>query len=356
MQVLLPLHLRLKAMSGKSKVTLQDIARALGVSKATVSLAMNDSTLVADKTKKLVRQKSEELGYVYNRGAAGLSTGETRTIGLAVHDFSNPYFISLCESVEAVLSMSGRMSFLCNTDESLERQARFINELVAHNADGLILGPAVGTTLDDLKPLLDRKVPIVLLGRDVVGAPVDLVRNDDQRALMLATQHIISQGHHRIAMLGGSKNTTVGHNRRAGFLQAMESAGVEVDPDFLIDCEPTTAGGLAAAQALMAKNELPTALVCFNDMVALGAMSALCDMGRAPGKDIAVIGCDNVEEGGRSYIGLSTVQVQKEAIGHEAAEILVNRLDNPETELRRVVKEPTLLVRKTCGMQLNKPE
>lgn len=340
-------------MSGKSKVTLQDIARALGVSKATVSLAMNNSTLVADKTKALVRQKSEELGYVYNRGAAGLSTGETRTIGLAVHDFSNPYFISLCESVEAVLSMSGRMSFLCNTDESLERQARFINELIAHNADGLILGPAVGTTLDDLKPLLDRKVPIVLLGRDVEGSPVDLVRNDDQLALALATQHIISLGHRRIAMLGGSKNTTVGCNRRSGFLRAMESAGLEVEADFLFGCEPTAAGGQIAAHAVMAASELPTALVCFNDMVALGAMSVLCDLGWTPGKDIAVIGCDNVEEGGRSYTGLSTVHVQKEAIGHEAAEILVNRLDNPLAELKRVVKEPALLVRKTCGMKLS---
>lgn len=343
-------------MSGKSKVTLQDIARALGVSKATVSLAMNDSTLVADSTKRLVKQKSEELGYVYNRGAAGLSTGETRTIGLAVHDFANPYFVSLCESVEAVLSMNGRMSFLCNTDESLERQARFINQLIAHNADGLIMGPVAGTTIKDLKPLLDRKVPIVLLGRDVEGAPVDLVRNDDQHALTLSTQHIISMGHRRIAMLGGSKNTTVGRNRRAGFLRAMESAGIAVDTNFLIDCEPTTAGGQAAAQAIMTSNDLPTALVCFNDMVGLGAMSKLCDLGWTPGKDIALIGCDNVEEGGRSHVGLSTVNVKKAAIGHEAAEILINRLNHPETELIRVVKEPELLVRKTCAMQLNKSE
>lgn len=336
-------------MSGKSKVTLQDIARELGVSKATVSLAMNGSTLVADATKKLVLDKSKELGYVYNRGAAGLTTGETRTIGLAIHDFANPYFTRVCASVEAVLSLSGRMSFLCNTDESLERQSRFINELVAHSADGLIMGPVVGTTVDDLRPLLDRNVPIVLIGREVLGAGVDVVRNDDKLALRLATEHIISLGHRRIAMLGGAKNTTVGRNRRAGFLQAMENAGIAVEQHYLIDCYPTVDGGEEAAKQVMQNDQLPTAIVCFNDMVALGALSTLCEMGRTPGKDIALIGCDNVAEGERSYIGLSTVHVQKAAIGHEAAEILVNRLQTPNSALVNVVREPSLLIRDTCG-------
>ena len=104
--------------------------------------------MVATKTREKILNKIEELGYVYNRGAAGLSTGQTRIIGLAVHDITNPYFSEVCAAIESVLSQNDRMSFLCNTNESLERQRRFFKTLVEHSADGMILCPAAGTDMD----------------------------------------------------------------------------------------------------------------------------------------------------------------------------------------------------------------
>ncbi len=333
----------------REKVTLQDVANALGVSKATVSLCLNGSTLVADRTSKRVLQKIDELGYVYNRSAASLSTGESKTVGLAVHALTNPYFTRVSASIEAVLSLSGRMSFLCNTDESLDRQDRFLTALTEHNADGLILCSALGTTAEHLNGRQKSKMPIVLIARDVDGSGCDYVGNDDKQALYLSTLHIISKGHTRIAMLGGSKETSVGKLRREGFITAMNNSELTIDPELLFDCSADTLGGSEAASIALQSDNQPTALVCFNDLVALGAVSKLYELGLQPGRDIAVIGCDNIEEGSRGYIQLSTVNVQKAAIGQEAAEILLKRLEQPGMPVQRIIKKPELIIRGTCG-------
>lgn len=336
-------------MNGGKKVTLQDVANSLGISKATVSLCLNGSRLVADNTRALVLTKIEELGYVYNRSAASLSTGESKTIGLAIHALTNPYFTQVCSSIEAVLSLNGRMPFLCNTGEDLDRQAQFLQKLSEHNADGLILCPALGTKSHDLEVLRKNGLPIVLISRDIESSGLDYVGNDDELALALATKHIIQHGHKKIAMLGGSKQTSVGRSRRLGFVKTMHNAELEINPERLINCAADTVGGSEAARAVLLSQDPPTALVCFNDLVALGAMSALHELGLRPGKDVALIGCDGIEEGGRAYVQLSTVNVQKAAIGQVAAETLLERLKSPQMPVKRVLQKPELLLRRTCG-------
>lgn len=335
--------------NARNRVTLLDIAKALGISKATVSLALNGNELVAKKTRQQVLEKMEELGYVYNRGAAGLSTGETRTVGLAVHDITNPYFSKVCASIESVLSMNKRMSFLCNTAESLARQKQFINALIEYNSDGLIICPAVGTKVEDLDALVKSKIPVVFIARNVENPNFDFVGNDDELALKLATDHLIELGHRRIAMLGGGKLTTVGQGRREGFLRAMREANLVVDQELLIDCDTDSVGGSEAVKLAMASSAPPTAIACFNDRIALGAMSELYELGMKPGRDIAVIGCDGIGEGGRAYARLSTVNVQKTLMGKTAAEILMNRLEDPQRELQHVVLEPSLIIRSSSG-------
>jgi LacI family transcriptional regulator len=326
---------------------LADVAEALGVSKATISLAINGSKEVSEKTREKVIRKIDEMGYVYNRGAAGLSTGENRTVGLAVHDINNPYFTKVCASIEEVLSLNGRMSFLCNTDESLERQQRFIGALVEHNADGLILCPTTGTCVDDLRPLIKRRFPIVLMAHDLEGSELDFVGNDDMLASKLATEHLIGLGHRRIAMIGGSR-LSAGRLRRAGCLAAMEDAGLEVDQDLLVSCPNSPDGGSKAVKAVMSRSQPPTGIVCWTDLVALGAFSGLVELGLKPGKDIALIGCDGIAEGERAYVRLSTVNVQKTAIGRTAAEMLVRRLGDPDIPPQRVITKPSLVIRDTC--------
>ena len=338
-----------KPKSKSRNITLSDVAKELGVSKATVSLAINSNPLVAKKTREKILKKVEELGYVYNRGAAGLSTGQSRIIGLSVHDITNPYFSEVCAAIESILSQNGRMSFLCNTNESLERQRRFFTTLVEHSADGMILCPAAGTNMDSLKSLKSRDIPMVLLTREVEGAELDFVGNDDTLALKLVTEHLIRLGHRRIAMLGGGQQTSTSHKRRAGYFLAMEENDISVDPAMVIDCETNPKAAEEAIPRILEYDDRPSAIACYTDQLALGAISGLYRVGLKPGKDIAVVGCDDIPEASRTYVELTTARIQKWAIGQTAANMLIKRVSDPDLPLQRVILAPELIVRNSCG-------
>jgi LacI family transcriptional regulator, galactose operon repressor len=340
---------RQRSKSKSRNITLNDVARELSVSKATVSLAINGSPLVAKKTRQKILHKIEELGYVYNRGAAGLSTGKTQIIGLAVHDITNPYFSEVCAAIESILSQNQRMSFLCNTSESLERQRRFFTTLVEHGADGMILCPAAGTDMGSLQPLIRRGIPTVLLTRDVEGVELDFVGNDDTLSLKLVTDHLIRLGHRRIAMLGGGQQTSTSEKRRTGYFLAMQENGISVDPALVVDCDTNPPAAEKATRRILARNDRPSAIVSYTDQVALGAISGLFSMGLKPGKDIAVAGCDDIPEAGRAYVQLTTARIQKWAIGETAANLLIKRVSNPDLPLQRVILAPQLIIRNSCG-------
>lgn len=330
-------------------VTLNDIAASLGVSKATVSLAINDDSRVADKTRRKILSKIEELGYVYNRGAAGLSTGQSNTIGLAVHDITNPYFAEVCAECEAILSQNNKLAFLCNIRESLDHQDKFIQSMIEHRAEGLILSPAAGTTLQSLKSIFTRKIPTVMIARYVKGAKLDFVGNDGILAFETVTNHLIKLGHTRIAMVGGGQQTTVSKNRRTGFFNAMKKKGIAIDHSLVINCETSPKGGEEAINYLLAHNTPPTAVVSFTDLVALGILSGLHRKGLTAGKDLAVVSCDDIEEADRGYVQLTTMKTRKGEIGRKAAELLIRRINEPDAPVRHLHLKSELVIRKSCG-------
>jgi len=340
---------------GKSRtnrqITLKDIAQQLGISTATVSLSINNNPLVAAKTREKVLSKIEEIGYVYNRRAASLITGESRMVGLAVHDITNPYFTEVCESIEKVLSQEGRMSLLCNSHESLELQSRFIDALVEHNADGLLLCPVVGSDLKALAPIVKRGLPTVLVTRDIEGADMDFVGNDERLSMRIATEHLLSLGHKRIAFVGGGIEAQAAFDRRAGYIEALKGSSINVKPLFF-DCENNPASGEQAVAKIMSVGQPPTAIVGFSDQISLGIISGLLELGLKPGVDMAVVGCDNISESSRAYTKLTTVNIHKSQIGQVAAEFLFNRLKDPQMPLQRKIFTPELIVRETCGSKL----
>lgn len=333
----------------KKNLTLSDVADALGLSKATVSLAINNDSRVANETRRRILSKIEELGYVYNRGAAGLSTGKSNTIGLAVHDISNPYFAEVCAECEEILSQSNKLAFLCNTRESLDHQERFIQALIEHRADGLIMSPAEGTDIRSLQPIFSRGLPTILIARYVEGAKLDFVGNDGVLAFRTATEHLINLGHKKIAMVGGGQQTSVSVNRRAGFYEAMEKGCLSAVPPLAINCVTSPKGGEDALDYLLSIPNSPTAVVAFTDLVAIGILSGLHRRGMIPGRDMAVVSCDDIEEADRGYVQLTTMRIRKGEIGRNAAELLIRRINNPDAPVRHLHLEAKLVVRKSCG-------
>lgn len=333
----------------RGRVTLQVIADRLSLSTATVSLALRDSAVVAEATKRKVQDLAREIGYVYNRSAASLRTARTNIIAVGFHDITNPYFAELLSAVEETVSASGRTVLLGTYSESLDKQGRVLATLREYRPDGMILCPAGGTSRECLEHFVASGVPIVLLSREVEGVTLDFAGSDDARGTELAVDHLVGLGHRRIAMLGGLDTISTGRARHRGYRAGLARHGLPLDPALVVPGFGTRETGLKAVQAILTLPEPPTAAVCFNDLVAFGAMLGLRHVGREAGRDFSIVGCDNVAEAAQWFPALTTLHNHQDEMGRGAAELLVRRIENPGAEVRRIVLEPTLVVRGTTA-------
>src|SRR6266516_676081 len=180
-------------------VTLVEVARDAGVSRATASLVLRGSDLVADETRERVLASMRKLGYVYHRGAASLRTQHSQTVGLIVPDVTNPFFAEMTVGIEARLDQARHVVLLGNTAETLNKQERLLAMMQEYRADGVLLCPATGTSAEMIVRLRQWRLPFVLFVRYVEGVDADYVGADNIRGAELATEHLISLGHQRIA-------------------------------------------------------------------------------------------------------------------------------------------------------------
>lgn len=338
-------------MTKKNKaLTQKAIAEALGVSVATVSLAIRNSPLIQASTKQRVRDYVTEVGYIQNRAATALRTGRTRIIGVGFHDIVHPFFAEMLSATEARLSDDGEAIFVNSHDDDLGKQARFVASLIEHGADGLILSPALGSEENDLQAFQQAGGAVVLIVRSIPETSLDFVINDDPECMHLATSHLIDLGHKHIVMLGGKPGTTTADGRYDGFLTAMRAKGLHVDRDSWIDGPSKRLDAHGAVKQLWASGApKPTAIACFNDLVAFGSMSALADLGLYVGNDVAVVGIDDTDEAQVSFPPLTTVTNNARVIGPTAVDILRRRLAEPEHPPMQERLTPYISVRRSCG-------
>jgi LacI family transcriptional regulator len=330
-------------------VTLLDVARHLGVSRATVSLVLRNSPSVAEKTRKRVLQGIDELGYVYNRSAASMRSKQSKTIGVVINDITNPYFSTLIRSIERTLNRHGFITFISNSDESVERQSWFFKTIRQHNIDGIIICPAEDSKPSDFQAIIDWKIPCVFASRYIPNLEADYVGTDNHLGAKTATEHLIHLGHKRIAMIGGLTRSSTGRDRLNGYLDALSCAGVKRDEKLIFPAPLTRDEGKRIISNLLKLKNPPTAAVCGNDVIAFGVMLGLQAKNIQVGKDFSLIGFDDVPEAALWEPALSTVQIQQDAIGEAAADLLIKRLSDKNKPVSRVIVNPTLLLRKTCG-------
>jgi DNA-binding LacI/PurR family transcriptional regulator len=327
------------------KIKLSTIADALGVSTATVSLALRDSPLVADSTRDRIKAHAREIGYIYNRRAASLRTSRSGILGVVVHDIMNPFFAEILRSIETELDRSRQTFLLSNHYDQLEKQRSFIDTLLQLGADGVIMSPAIGTPASDIRMCEDNGMPVVLIARTVEGAGVPVFRGDDAYGIGLATDHLISLGHTRIAMIGGTDATSTGRDRFRGYLTAMERARLPVKPEWRIAGPRTKQAGFEATQAFLSLGV--SAAVCWNDLTAIGLMNGIARAGLRPGIDISVTGYDDLEEAAIATPALTTVWNGQREVGRRAAKALLDRLNGVAAPAVQELIRPELHVRQS---------
>ncbi|TVR01134.1 MAG: LacI family transcriptional regulator [Spirochaetaceae bacterium] len=302
--------------------TMQDVAAAAGVSRATVSLAFRGDTRIPHATVERVRTAAEQLGYVYNGAAARLRSGRSRVVGLIVPDLRNPFIANMLAGIDAACEERDHTVMIASSGESAARQHRAITAMLEHGVDGILLIAARDTTADDLRTLTESRVPVVEVTRRVPGVTVPYVGADNVEAARLACRHLLEIGHRTIAFAGGHLSSSARIERLRGIHLAHKSVGAAFREELDFPSNVSMRAGFEMAHSLPTDLPAVTAVICYNDVVALGFLRGLADCGRRAGADFSVMGFDDTDEAALSDPGLSTVGVSPSRIGSEAIRLL----------------------------------
>ena len=332
----------------KRNVTIVDIAEAAGVSRASVSLVLRSKPGVGLEAKARVEQAMQQLGYVYNRGAANVRQSRSSVVGMIINDLTNPFFAQLAVGIDRALQISGFMPFMANTGESVLRQAALIRSMREHGAAGLIICPALDTDPNELAALA-QGFPMVLAVRRIAGSRMATAASENTRGAQAATAHLLSLGHRKIAFLGGRPSTIIYQERVAGYRAALETHGLPFEPSRVIESMPTRQGGMDAMTSALSAGGNATAALCFNDIVAMGAMIAASRHGLQIGKDFAIVGFDDIAEASLVSPALTTIAVNPEVLGENAARLLLNQIREGAGSIGNYIGDARLVVRSSCG-------
>jgi LacI family transcriptional regulator len=332
------------------KVTLRDIAAGCGVSRATVSLVLRGSPLVNKHTRQRVEDELRRQGYVYNRAAANLRRRTSSSIALVLNDLGNPFFAEFAAGVDEAVAGAGFVTLLGCTGESMQREQAVLGSLMEHGPAGIILSPAEGSGVSHVLASIGAQVPLLLFNRELAGelpesTHWDLLALDNQNGARLATEHLIARGHRRIAFFGGHAESSPCRQRRAGYVDAMQRAGLDAPSHWQIESTPNRLDAAQACDALFASTPAPTAAVCYNDAVALGLMLGLNQRGLKPGRDFALTGFDDIAEAALGTPSLTTLSTTPRERGGQAAEMILQRLRDPQAPAAHAIAPVTLIVR-----------
>lgn len=328
-----------------TRVTLVDVARHCGVSRATVSLVLNNSPLVAEATALRVREAMSELGYVYNRAAASLRTQRSDAIGVVVTDIANPYFAEFAAGLQDVLVGSDAVALLAVNYEDRDLQRRLMTSLVERNVDGIILVPAHGTRAADLPNLLGT--PLVLMDRWIPGTTFDYVGAQNRAGSYAAAEHLYWHGCRTIAFLGGFADTSDGEERASGARGFVAQHGLALAAE--VPCVARRPQARQTASALLASQPKLDGIVCFSDAVAFGVLDAIADRELRVGADIRVIGFDDIPGAALDRPSLSSVTVPARETGRRTAQLVLQRAKGPARPAVHEELQTTLRPRETCG-------
>jgi LacI family transcriptional regulator len=329
---------------GRKRVTIEDVARAAGVSRQTVSRAINDLDEISPATRERVLRVAKEMRYRPSAIARGLATQRTRSLGLVVTDVANPFFADVTRGVEQVAYAAGYTVLLCNTDEDAEREEAVLRALEERWVDGVVLCSS-RLDRDALCSAVARQPAAVLVNRQLEGGEAHAVLIDDEAGGREAARHLMRDGRRVFGLLTGPVTSYGARRRTAGFHAALAEAGLAHETDRERPCPPTVAGGLESGRDLLGAHPEVTAVFCFNDLVAVGALQACAGLGRRVPDDVAVIGFDDIPLAALVTPSLTTCRVPRHKLGAEATRLLLDEVEDRTDEHAEVVFRPELIVR-----------
>jgi DNA-binding LacI/PurR family transcriptional regulator len=332
--------------------TLEEVARAAGVSRATASRVVNGSPKVGIEVRQSVERAIAQLGYVPNRAARSLVTRRNDSVGVVIAEptgriFSDPFFVEVLRGISGGLA-ARQLQLVLVMSQSPEEEARAERYLTRGHVDGAILFSLHG---DDPLPehLRSQGIPVVVGGEPPRGARVSYVDNDNHGGAFAAVTHLIDQGRKRIATITGPLDMPAGITRRQAYRDALRAGGRTPDAGFEEGGGFTREGGQRAMEVLLQRHPDIDAVFAASDLMAAGALSALYSAGRRVPEDVAVVGFDDSIIALSTQPPLSSVRQAMEAMGRELVSVLLQTIDARDQVVRRVVLGTELIVRQSSG-------
>jgi LacI family transcriptional regulator len=328
------------------KVNITSIATAAGVSPTTVSHTLSGNRTVAPSTRQRVLAAIDELGYQPDRIAQSLRRRSTLSVALLVTDLSNPYYPSMAKALHRTLDDEGYALLIGETEGTARGERRLLDEMVSRRVDAVVIHPLAMTTRD-LRDAVGS-VPLVVLGGqgEAPDQPVDLILTDDQRGIDEAILHLLDRGHSEIAFVGGPPETEHGAGRVAAFRHAVVDHGLDVGPGWIEHAPFTRDGGFEAMRRILDRDR-PRAVMCANDLIAIGVLDALREAGHRTPADVAVVGFDDIDVARLLTPQLTTVRNPATDVGRACAEAILHRLAEPDAAPTVTRLPTTLQIRQT---------
>lgn len=336
--------------------TISDVAKRATVSPATVSRVIHGAKNVRPATREKVERAIEELGYVPSAVAQSLRSKRTRSLALVVSDITNTFWTTVVRGVEDVAHRHDYSVLLCNTDENLAKQLRYLDVLISKQVDGIIIAP-YDSDSQHLHKLRSRNIPTVLIDRRIEGWDADSVCGDSVSGAWALVRHLISLGHRRIAMVSGPANTSTAEDRVVGYCMALTEASIPVDPRLIKRGEFRTVSGEELTHQLLDEGLDPTAVFAANNAIAMGVIAALEKRELRIPQDMALVCFDDFPNASRIFPFLTVVAQPAYDMGVNAAQLLLSRLDSEVSlQPRHVVLPSRLIIRHSCGSTLRNGE
>ncbi len=336
-------------MQQQKLATIEDVAALAGVSIATVSRAINEPTKVADATRLRVTAAIAQTGYTTNAMARSLRMRRSNMILILAPDVGDPNFSNILVGLETEASKRGYGLLIGNTQNDPSRETDYLRFISSNQADGLILLTGhlpYGFGQDHGE---SRLPPMVAVNEPVPGGTVPFVGVDNFEGARIAAEHLISQGHRRIAFVGRSAQRTVSRMREDGYRAALAGAGIPVDPRLIIDGDGTTESGRAAAELMFVRDALPTAFFCVNDATALGVIISLNARRYDLPREFSVMGFDDISFASFVTPSLTTMKQPRLRIGEAAMDMLLGLLEGNRPDRNQVLLRSELIVRNSVA-------
>ncbi|MGB1252461.1 MAG: LacI family DNA-binding transcriptional regulator [Candidatus Promineifilaceae bacterium] len=336
----------------KKRVTIDDVARKVGVSRQTVSRAINGKHDISAATRARVLESVEQLGYRPSRIAQGMATNLTRTIGLIIGDVTNPAHSEIVRGFQDAAQAQNYNVFLRNTDRNPENEREAIESLMSENVDGLVL---VASMLEHevLEKIAERFRPIVLLHRKFDHPNVSSILINIERAADIALNYLIGSGHKHIGLI--TRHGDLSKSRHAiAYKNVLAKQNITLGKDWIVQADTSLDGGFAATRQLLTKNPEITAVFAYNDIMAVGAMSACRLLGKSIPDDCSILGFNDISLASYVTPTLSTIRYFTTFVGNCAFERILEMIEHVDGTFPPLILECELVIRESTGM--HKPE